>query len=148
MSRTADDGFTLLELVVVLAVMGAVIGIVISRGPAHSIGLQTRAAAGILAQTLRTARAAAIDGARDVTVVIDPPHRSFNAEGGPMHVLAPGVALGFLPPALKGPRDTGLIRFSPDGSATGGEILLGSGVRRVRIDVQWLTGQVQVANAP
>jgi general secretion pathway protein H len=148
MSRPADDGFTLLELVVVLAVMGAVIGIVISRGPVHSAGLQTRAAAGVLAQTLRTARATAIDRAREISVVIDPPHRSFAADDGPIHVLAPGVALAFLPPVLKGPRDTGIIRFSPDGSATGGEILLGDGARRVRIDVQWLTGQVQVANAP
>jgi general secretion pathway protein H len=146
MSRSADDGFTLLELVVVLAVMGAVIGIVVSHGPIHSIGLQTRAAAGTLAQTLRSARAMAIDRATDVNVVIDPPHHRFAADNGPIQALAPGVALAFLPPAIKGPHDTGIIRFSPDGSATGGEILLGSGVRQVRIDVQWLTGEVQVAN--
>jgi general secretion pathway protein H len=144
----ADEGFTLLELIIVLAIMGLVLGVAISHGPVRSQGLQTRAAAGALAQALRSARAQAIDTGRDVTVAIDPERRQFDADNSPVQTLAPGMAVAVLPPALKGPNGTGLIRFAPDGSATGGEVLLGSGARRLRIDVEWLTGRVKVANAP
>jgi hypothetical protein len=41
-----------------------------------------------------------------------------------------------------------VISFAPDGSASGGGIVLGSANRRVKIDIEWLTGRVQVANAP
>jgi len=143
-----DGGFTLIEMLVVLAIMGAVIGIVVMRGPITSRGLQTRAAAGLLAQTLREARAAAIEHSRIVNVAIDPVHRNFAVDGGPVHVMAPGMAVTVLPPALRGPGEVRVISFSPDGSASGGGVLLGSGNRRVRIGVEWLTGRVQVANAP
>jgi general secretion pathway protein H len=143
-----DQGFTLIELLVVLAIMGLIIGVVVSHGPVHSRGLQTRAAAGALAQTFRSARAQAIDRAVTVTVAIDPEHHQFAADNGPIQTLAPGMAIAVLPPALKGPGDTGLIRFQPDGTTTGGEVLIGDGARRLRIDVDWLTGRVQVADAP
>jgi hypothetical protein len=41
-----------------------------------------------------------------------------------------------------------LIRFSPDGSSSGGQVLLGTGRHRIGITVEWLTGQVKVADAP
>jgi general secretion pathway protein H len=145
--RGRDHGFTLIEILVVLAIMGAVIGVVVMRGPVTSRGLQTRAAAGLLAQTLREARAQAIERSLIVNVAIDPVHHSFAADGGAVHAMAPGMEVAVVPP-LKGPGDVRVISFSPDGSASGGSVLLGSLPRRVRIDVEWLTGRVQVANAP
>ena len=41
---------------------------------------------------------------------------------------------------------TGRIRFFPDGSSTGGHIVLVSGRRQWRINVSWLTGQVAVVD--
>ncbi len=146
--RRRDDGFTLIEILVVVAIMGAVIGIFVSHGPIHSRGLQTRAAAGLLAQTFREARAQAIERSEDVLVAIDPVQRSFAMDQGPVHRLAAGTDVVVLPPALKAKGDVRVIRFSADGSASGGGVILGSGSRRVRIDVEWLTGRVQVANAP
>jgi len=44
---------------------------------------------------------------------------------------------------LSGPGQ-GNIRFYPNGSATGGRIVLSWGDRRRRVDVNWLTGRVTI----
>jgi general secretion pathway protein H len=38
------------------------------------------------------------------------------------------------------------IRFNPDGSSTGGRIVLADGHRSIDIGVDWLTGRVSIAN--
>lgn len=146
MTPTREAGFTLLELLIVLAIMGVVIGVVVTRGPIRSQALQTRAAAGALAQTFRGARAQAIARSQTVTVAINPARRSFAADQGPIRVLNAAVALE--PGTVRGPNNTGLVRFSPDGSASGGGVILGDGKRRTQIDVEWLTGRVRISNAP
>jgi general secretion pathway protein H len=142
-----DAGFTLIEVLVVLAIIGVVLGVLIGRGPARSHGLETRAAAGALGQTLRAARAQAIAGDHDVTVAIDPTRHVFAADGAPAHIVASGISLSVLPPALPGPGATRLIRFSADGSSTGGKVLVGQGRRQIEVSVEWLTGKVSVGDA-
>ena len=143
-----QHGFTLLEMLVVIAIMGLLIGVVVFHGPPRSAGLQARAAAGALAQTFRTARAAAIERGTTVTVAIDPVRRQFAADGGQLRDFAPNVAVTVLPPALNGPGTARLIRFAPDGSASGGGVALGIGTRHIQVLVEWLTGQVTVRDAP
>jgi general secretion pathway protein H len=146
-SMRRDDGFTLIEVLVVLAIVGVVLGVLIGRGPDRSRGLEARAAAGALAQTLRAARAQAIAADHDVTVAFDSARHSFAADGGPIRLVNPGIDMSVLPPSLPGPGATRLIRFSADGSSTGGEVLLGTGGRKLDISVEWLTGKVSVADA-
>jgi general secretion pathway protein H len=142
-----DQGFTLLEILIVLAIMGAVLGIVVSHGPVRSQALDTRAAAGALAQSFRAARAQAIERGQTVSVVIDPARHSFAGDLGPVRTLKPGMTVTLLPGTAAGPGDTGIVRFSADGSASGGGVVLGNGGRRVKIDVEWLTGRVRVGDA-
>src|SRR5580658_4343695 len=59
-SRSCVNGFTLIELAVVLAIMGLMLALVVTRGPMRGPALQTRAAAAQIAQGLRAARARAI----------------------------------------------------------------------------------------
>jgi len=142
-----DAGFTLIEVLVVLAIVAVVLGVLIGRGPARSRGLEIRAAAGALAQNLRAARAQAIAGDHDVSVAIDPLRHVFATDGAPPRLVDPGIDMAVLPPALPGPGAVRLIRFSADGSSTGGSVVLGSGRRRIDVSVEWLTGKVSVADA-
>jgi general secretion pathway protein H len=141
------QGFTLLELLIVVAIIGLAIGVVVTHGPMRSQGLEARAAAGTLAQTLRIARAQAIARSQNVSVLIDPNGHSFAADLGPIHRLAPDTDIAVLPGTLVGPHGTSMLRFSPDGSASGGGVTLGRGARALTISVEWLTGRVKVANA-
>ena len=143
-----SGGFTLIEILVVLAILGVAMGLIIGRGPMRSRGLEARAAAGALAQTLRAARALAIVSDHDVAVAIDPPHHLFAIDGGARQSLAANLAITVPEAALHGPGQVRLIRFSPDGSATGGQVVLGTGRHRLGITVEWLTGRVSVADAP
>jgi general secretion pathway protein H len=142
-----QHGFTLIEMLVVIAIMGLVIGVVVMHGPMRSTGLEARAAAGALAQTFRSARATAISHSETVTVAIDPVRREFSADNGPVRRFAAGVTVEVLPPAIKGPDGAMLIKFSPDGSSTGGGVSLGVGHRHLRIEIDWLPGQVKVSDA-
>ncbi len=142
-----DSGFTLLELVIVLAIMALMVGIVVSRGPRRSQGLQTRAAAGAIAQTLRQARATAIARSAIVDVAIDPPRHRIAPDGGAAQKIAADTQITVEPGAIAGPGPVRIIRFAPDGSASGGTIELGQGSRRLRITTEWLTGQVKVEDA-
>lgn len=146
--RRPDEGFTLIEILVVIAIMGVIMGLIIGRGPMRSRGLEARAAAGSIAQSLRAARAQAIATDRNVQVAIDPARHAFAPDGGRAVAISPELTLAVGPPILRGPGTVRLIRFSPDGSSSGGQVLLGTGRHRIGITVEWLTGQVKVADAP
>lgn len=137
-------GFTLIEMIVVLAVFGLMLGLVVSRGPVRSARLEMDAAARDIAGGLRLARALAISENRPVAFNIDVAHGSVRTEDGPARVLPAALAIrvsaerGGAVPA---------IRFAPDGSSSGGRIeLIGHG-RTIQIGVDWLTGRVRIVDA-
>lgn len=147
--RSGQAGFTLIEVLVVLAVLGLMLGLVVARGPQRSPALDLRVAAGQVAGVLRAARARAIAGNRPVLVEIDVAARSIRPGGAAPIVLPADVALAATTTAglAAGDHSAG-FRFAPDGSASGGSVDLAAGERRARIDIGWLTGRVSVANAP
>ena len=130
-----DRGFTLIEMLVVLVVMGLMVGLVVARGPARSAGLNARMAANSLSGILRAARSEAIAADRPVTVVID-------AETVRVGARAPQSVGALLAPP---PRP---IVFAPDGSSSGGQIGVAAGTVHKLVDVGWLTGRVSIADAP
>jgi general secretion pathway protein H len=142
-------GFTLLEMIIVLVILGLVVGIAAARGPSRSHGLDVRALVDSVVETLRGARGRAIAHNRPVLVAVNGERRSIAVDGGPTILLPPGLGLAAVG-GLSGEPGPKLaaIRFAPDGSSTGGRIVLADGKRHTQIGIDWLTGRVSVADAP
>lgn len=146
--RNAEVGFTLIEVVVVLAVLALVAGMFALRGPPRNRVLEIRAAAAEVAQALRLARSQAIARNAPVRLVLDPGRSAWRVDGAPERALPPGVALAAQTAGAETSGRLGAIRFAPDGSSTGGSIELSDGRRRMRLGVDWLTGRVTLAELP
>lgn len=131
-----QGGFTLIEVIVVLAILGLSLSLLSQRIAPRSTGLELRAAAGEVRGLLAAARASAIARNHVVAVVFDPVTASMVVDGR-HHVLPRGIALAA--PAA--------IAFAPDGGATGGALVLQHGRRRMAVEVDWLTGRVRLAEA-
>ena len=137
--RPRCHGFTLLELLVVLTLLGLILGLVAPRLGAGMPGVSARAAASDVAGVLRAARSQALTEQRTVSVVIDTESRHVGFAGREQS-LADAVALEM--PGVEAARRE--LRFYPDGSSTGVELRVARGAHRYRVVLDWLTGDVQV----
>ncbi len=132
-----QSGFTLLEMLIVIAILGLVAGLVLARGPMRSTGLNERTATTLLAGSLRAARSEAIATDQPIAVRID------GANGL--------VQIGNRPPERLGAQlitPARPIVFAPDGSSTGAQIVVAAGPLRRLVAVDWLTGRVSITDAP
>jgi general secretion pathway protein H len=144
--RTADAGFTLIEILVVLVILGLTVALVAARGPARNAGLEARAAASEVVQTLRIGRSRAIAEDRPVVVMLDlSSHRL--ALDGALRAARCHPPSGRRPGARREAPRRAIFDFAPDGSATGGRVILGRPGRRFLVSVDWLTGRVDIADA-
>jgi general secretion pathway protein H len=133
MNRARQSGFTLLEMIIVLVILGLMLALVAKRGPMHSARLDTEAAAREVAGALRLARGRAIAHDQPVSVVLTP--HTYQIDGLAQRSVASDVALS----------GNAMIRFSPDGSSSGGTVFVQTPTSRTTIVVSWLTGSVEVA---
>ena len=130
------NGFTLVEMVVVLVILGLMIGLVVARGPLHSQRLDIEATARGLAGAMRVARGQARAQHRPVVVTVTA--NSYRVDGEPSHAVPADVALS----------GDAAIRFVPDGSSSGGHVAVQGGTGRVGVAVDWLTGRVHLTSDP
>lgn len=144
----SERGFTLVELLVVLAIMAMTLTIAVPRFSQVLPGSQLREATQALAASLREARGRAIRTGRAVALTLDLDAGLYRIEGDAESdptALPDALALAFDGGPLSHIGDgERRIRFFPDGGATGGSIALSSGARSRSIDVDWLTGRVRV----
>lgn len=143
-----DAGFTLLEMIVVLAILGFALVMVVTHGPVRNAAVETRAAAASIAGSLRLARTRALAESRTVSVAIDPAGRRVQVEGQAPARLPSSVGLNYVNPAGQPVAGETVLHFAPDGSASGGAIELVDGTRRAEVGVDWLTGRVRIKGVP
>ena len=139
-------GVTLLEMLVVLAIMGLVAALVL---PTFGNGVSTselRSSARQVAAGLRAARSEAVSQRRETFLVLDLEGRRFKVDRDPKeYTLPPRIEMKL----FTAQRDivdarTGSIRFFPDGGSNGGRVTLAAGERKYDVDVDWLTGRVAI----
>jgi len=143
-----QQGFTLIELIVVLVitVIGfAAIAINLSSGNAAT---EVSAAAREVVSALRYARGQALLSHHDVTVTFDLNENTYTLSSrSEVYAIPEGISVSVVTAEseLTG-REQGNMRFFPDGSCTGGRVTLEKGNVVRQIDLNWLTGQVNLEN--
>lgn len=145
-THAGQRGFTLLEIMVVLVIGVLLVSLVPPLLSGMSGTTELRGAARQLAAGLRSARNAAITRQREAVLTLDLAQHRFGVSGDRRVVALPeGVTLK-LYTAQAELRDskTGNIRFFPDGSSTGGHIVVGGPKLAYRINVDWLTGAIAI----
>jgi general secretion pathway protein H len=143
---TAQRGFTLLEIVVVIALMALAFTLVPKMVFGGVSGAELRSNARAVATGLRLTRDAAINTRHEAVLTLDLENRQFTLpRDGRIHKLHEQLDVQlFTAQSDLIAEKTGVIRFFPDGSSNGGRITVGAGERKFAVDVDWLTGRVTI----
>jgi general secretion pathway protein H len=135
-------GFTLVELVVVLAIMGLVLATVVGTKPksvANRVAVNARA----ITSSLRLAREQAMVSNSEVVFRIDTETREFGT-GEKMHRLPKELTVVLTVAETERVQNSGGIRFYPDGQSSGGDIVLSLDGLKSHVGVNWLTGEARL----
>lgn len=139
-------GFTLLELLVVLAIMGIILALAVPIGGRHSERTAFARSVGDMASALRVTRSRAIREDRAEAFLVDIRTARYRGPGAAQSGEFPaGTQLTLVTAEDEKQSATlGSIRFFPDGSSTGGGITIERGALRYDVLVDWLTGGVSI----
>lgn len=145
MNRRAKQtaGFTLVELLVVMGIMGLILAAVLVARP-KTAATRVAVAARAVAATLQLARAQAMASNAETVVRIDAQKQQFGLAKS-MHLLPRGMTVAITVAETERVGDSGGMRFYPDGQSSGGEIVLMLEGRTSRIAVNWLTGEPRLS---
>jgi general secretion pathway protein H len=143
-SGAPEAGFTLLEMLIVLAILALAMsfaGPLVSGG---TEGVRLETASSELAAALRLTRSAAIIRNTEATLMVDVDKGVFGSSAVPQRPFAREIEakLTYASGIRSASSEAG-FRFFPDGSSTGGDVMLSLHGKKVKLCIDWLTGEVR-----
>jgi general secretion pathway protein H len=141
-----EAGYTLLELMVVLAIFSLAAALVLPRIGAGGERVALKSAALQLAAGLRATRTEAMSASKETSLILDVKQRRYWADGAvKLRALPNGISiLTGSKPGEPIATTRAAVRFQPDGSASGGWIGLRSKTQAADITIDWLTGATSI----
>lgn len=138
-----SPGFSLVELMVVMVLIVGLFGLVGTSISRSVGGAELRGEAREIISGLRRTRGQAIINRAEQVFLIDAETKTWQAAGQDQHKIPEGldVTLETARSEMTG-ENAGGIRFFPDGSSTGGSVLLSVDERKWYITIGWLTGEI------
>jgi len=139
-------GFSLIELLVVLAIAALILAVAPPMLSNAMPGLQLKSTARQLASGLRYARDRAVAGRSEVNFTVDLEARTVTVTNREAVIGIPdSLEVSLVTAASELVNETlGHIRFYPDGTSTGGRVTVSYKGNGYDVDVDWLTGRVSI----
>jgi general secretion pathway protein H len=142
-------GFTLIELMAVIVLLGIVLTLVTISFSKSLQAAKVRAASRDLVAALRYTRGQAIVKGKQAVFLLNLDDNSYAAPGKGSVKLPKDMSLRMTTAEIEQTgANSGGIRFFADGSSTGGHISVLQGQREWRINVAWLTGEIELDEKP
>ncbi len=142
-SADRKSGFTLIEVMAVMAIIALVASLVVAMTPGTGRG-KLKALTLEIAALLRRERLGAIMTGRDRQVSLDGERRALVGDGGNAIAVPPDVVVNVLGANELWSGRVAVVRFHPDGASSGAVLKLSREGAEYEIRVNWYTGGVAI----
>ncbi len=140
-----QSGFTLLEMIVVLLIIATAATLLGTSVVGRLDSVRVATAARDVSAALRLTRSQAILKREEMFLEVDLDKRTYKAPGREPVQLPEALELKLLTASTEvDSGNVGRIRFFSDGGSTGGRVTLIAGEREWKVNVSWLTGEIQL----
>jgi general secretion pathway protein H len=148
MNRIDERGFTLLEMVCVIALVAMIAAVLLPFLPRHTSRSRLQAYALEAATLLKADRNTAIRRRADVFTLVDAPSRAIRSGATSQIVRIPDDVRfdALLPQTCRQRAALSSISFFADGMSCGGSIALSRLDTAYEIRVNWLTGRIEIVS--
>jgi general secretion pathway protein H len=146
MGKIDQQGFSLLEMVCVIAIIALVAAVLLPMVPRQTSRARLQAYAMQAATLLKSDRSAAIRRGVDVATLVDPHAHAIRAGASREMLQLPDDVRfdALLPQSCRQRAALSVISFFPDGMSCGGTIALSRLGTAYEIRVNWLTGRIEM----
>ncbi|MEM9255512.1 MAG: GspH/FimT family pseudopilin [Pseudomonadota bacterium] len=144
-SAGSGSGFTLLELLAVMAIAAVVMSLAVPASVRFFDSMQYRQAVRDMAATLSSARYRAVTSGTTQDVILQPFQGDVRYNGKVLSI-SKDYPMEIKTAAALNRGSSGVVRFYPDGGSSGADITIaGPGDSATMISVDWLLGGVTLA---
>jgi general secretion pathway protein H len=148
MTKASQHGFTLLEMVCVIALIALVASVLLPFVPHQTSRARLQAYALETAALLKADRSAAIGRRSDVSTLVDAHARAIRSGASKASLRIPDDVRfdALLPQTCRSHPALSTISFFADGMSCGGAIALSRFDTAYEIRVNWLTGRIEIVS--